>query len=179
MREAFQKDLLQTCKPNALLIFYFARPAISYYYLPFQTTLQAFVSLWLCKEAGVGKFYSSSFICTWQCKSSCTFHHHTAMYQLDPSKIFESWQASVVFSSTTYRKEYLFLHRKEKNSSVNSQFISEKRKKVKNILVSYLFKIIFTIHEKAAAVNKIVSGKQIHASQKSVCSNASCFYHLN
>lgn len=131
MRWDFQKDLLQTCKANPLLILCFARPAISYYYLAFQTTLHAFASLWLWKWAGVDKSDSSSFICTWKCKSICTFHHHTAKYQLCLSRIFESWQATAVFWSTTYRKEYLFLHRKEKNYSVSSQFISEKRKKIK------------------------------------------------
>lgn len=86
----FSEDLLQTCKPNPLLVFCFSRPAIRYHYLSFQTTLHAFASLWLCKGAGVGKSDPSPCICTGRCKSSCMFNQHTAMYHLDPSRIFES-----------------------------------------------------------------------------------------
>lgn len=66
--------------------------------------------------------------------------------------------------------------KEENNYSVSLEFISKKRRrKVKNILISYILKIIFTIHEKTLNLNQIVSRKKICASQKSVYSDASSF----
>lgn len=89
-----------------------------------------------------GKSDPNSFICAWKCKSSCTFHHHTARCQQDPRTTLESWQTTCSLLIKKLQKiiPIYDFKREENNYSVNSEFISKRMgKKVKNILLGWFF----------------------------------------